>query len=210
MTSVSQCFLLAGFFAIVAFVEPVPSLFAERSLASRTLAIHVYNYSRLSKVQLDRAEKASAEVFQRAGLETVWVECPVKEIGRAKFQNRPNEAGPKDLILKIIPKFDSKREGFTDSLFGFAAGFQVTIVCDRVEETAKNSECPPSKILGLMIAHEIGHALLGPDSHSPTGIMRPLWRADDFRMATRQSLRFEDEQVAQIHSNLSKRAVSGK
>ena len=162
---------------------------------------------------LDRffhAEVTHDGVFRQAGLKTVWVECPVAPEEASRSSSCPKDANPRDLVLKIIPQFNSKREGFSDSLFGFAAGFQVSVISERVEDIARASDCLPSQILGLMIAHEIGHALLGPHSHSPKGIMRPLWGENDFREATRHSLGFEDKQVAQIRLSLSMRAVSGE
>ncbi|MBM3819434.1 MAG: hypothetical protein FJW14_10535 [Acidimicrobiia bacterium] len=44
---------------------------------------------------------------------------------------------------------------------------------DRLEELSRASKVPLGRMLGLAIAHEIGHMLLPQPSHSPEGIMRP-------------------------------------
>ena len=210
MKSLSQSSRLTVFLAAMFLVDPALLKAAKPNTPSATLMILVYNYARLPERGLDRAESEANRVFQQAGLKTVWVGCPVTAVEASGLSSCPKEANPRDLVLKIIPQFNAKREGFSDSLFGFAAGFQVSVISERVEDIARASDCLPSKILGLMIAHEIGHALLGPHSHSPHGIMRPLWGENDFRMATRLSLRFENEQVARIRLSLSIRAVSGE
>ncbi len=210
MKSLSQSPRLTAFVVALALVDPLLLEAGDNNAPTATMVIRVYDYARLPEWRLNHAEGEADKVFRQAGLKTVWVECPVTPEEASRFSSCPKEANPRDLVLKIIPQFNAKREGFSDSLFGFAAGFQVSVISERVEDIARASDCLPSKILGLMIAHEIGHALLGPHSHSPNGIMRPLWGENDFRMATRQSLSFQDDQVARIRSSLSIRAVSGE
>ena len=203
-------FFFPSIFVTLNLIHPVPLIAKENITPSTLLAIRVYNYALIATWTLARAENAAAEVFQHAGFEVAWLDCPTTSEEALKFASCRQDAAPTDLVLKIIAHFEAKREGFSDLLFGFAAGFQVSVICDRVEDLAANSECPPSKILGLMITHEIGHALLGPRSHSPKGIMSPLWGPNDFRLATRKPRLFTDEQAEKIRLNLSKRAMAKK
>lgn len=203
-------FFFPSVFITLSLIHPGLLISKETRSPSANLAIRVYNYAQIPTWTLARAENTAAEAFQHASLEVAWIDCPTTSEENSKFTSCPQDAAPTDMVLKIIAHFDSKREGFSDLLFGFAAGFQVSVICDRVEDLAANSECPPSKILGLMIAHEIGHALLGPHSHSPKGIMSPLWRPNDFRLATRRPCLFTDDQVEKIRLDLSKRAMAKK
>jgi hypothetical protein len=106
------------------------------------------------------------------------------------------------VVLKIIPRFESKREGFRDTLFGFAAGFQVTVVYSRVEELVREKEASRPLVLAVAIAHEVGHVLLGQNSHSPTGIMRSLWKPEDFKHHTREAFCFTPEQIERLQGGL--------
>jgi len=56
----------------------------------------------------------------------------------------------------------------------------------------------PADLLGYCIAHEIGHLLLPPGSHSPSGIMRARWRGDDFKLIATGRLLFTAEQAKLI------------
>lgn len=52
---------------------------------------------------------------------------------------------------------------------------------------------------------ELGHQLLGPGSHSPTGIMSNPWHTTHLRLAAKGQLAFTKEQAQQIQVALRKR-----
>jgi hypothetical protein len=54
------------------------------------------------------------------------------------------------------------------------------IFVDAAKEFAVAHAVPLSDVLGCAIAHEIGHLLLPPNAHRPSGIMRGSWRPADF------------------------------
>jgi hypothetical protein len=49
-------------------------------------------------------------------------------------------------------------------------------------------------ILGSVMAHEIGHLLLGLNSHSGSGVMQPRWERKQVRQAMMGTLLFTPEQ----------------
>jgi hypothetical protein len=54
------------------------------------------------------------------------------------------------------------------------------------------------------MAHEIGHVLLGPNSHSPSGIMRVQWSAEDFKHFRKKDFCFTPEQTTKLRTELRK------
>jgi hypothetical protein len=48
-------------------------------------------------------------------------------------------------------------------------------------------------LLGFATAHEIGHCLLGPD-HSPSLLMRPVWKRQDAASMNQLSLSFSKQE----------------
>jgi hypothetical protein len=54
------------------------------------------------------------------------------------------------------------------------AGFRVVIFANRVTSMDRHYE-----VLGHVIAHEIGHVLIGTVEHSPSGVMRAHWSKAD-------------------------------
>ena len=69
------------------------------------------------------------------------------------------------------------------------------MISPRTEDVAINAEVTHPEILAIAIAHEFDHALLGPNSHSNNGIMRPRLQPADFRKAQGMTLAFTPEQA---------------
>jgi len=57
-------------------------------------------------------------------------------------------------------------------------------------------------ILGTVMAHELGHLLLGSNSHAPTGVMRARWQSEELSRAARGSLLFMAEQSERMRAKL--------
>jgi hypothetical protein len=81
----------------------------------------------------------------------------------------------------------------------------VTVYLDAVVDVARRYGQPVGKILGIALAHEIGHVLLPPPSHSPRGIMRPSWEGDALRHAVGGDIAFTDGQAALMRDRLNAR-----
>jgi hypothetical protein len=62
---------------------------------------------------------------------------------------------------------------------------------DRVEFVAHRYHVKREILLGYVIAHELGHLLLPPHSHSETGVMRACL---DLELAAAKRLQFTREQ----------------
>jgi len=66
------------------------------------------------------------------------------------------------------------------SRFGLALHADAFVFYHRVEEESRNGISSTSTILGHIMAHELGHLLLGEDSHSADGIMTETLRQKHF------------------------------
>jgi hypothetical protein len=54
-------------------------------------------------------------------------------------------------------------------------GWLATVFSDRIAAAATRLGVDAGALLGLVIAHEVGHLLLGIDYHGETGVMRAYW-----------------------------------
>ncbi len=75
------------------------------------------------------------------------------------------------------------------------------ISTERLYDIAEKSEQTRDKILGLAVAHEMGHALSGSNSHSSRGIMRPRWYSNDLQLESRHSAGFTEEEIDRMRRN---------
>ncbi len=94
-----------------------------------------------------------------------------------------------------------KKNGYKEVAFGFTAGRNIMISTERLDDIAQNSEQTCSRILGLAVAHEIGHALMGTNTHSSRGIMRARWYPKDLQEESRYPAYFTEEQIDRMHRN---------
>jgi len=77
-------------------------------------------------------------------------------------------------------------------------GCYAEVFYQRVADWVSGAEISAYQLLGHAMAHEIGHLLLGQNSHSRDGIMRPQWNPNDLRVIARASLRFTPEQAERL------------
>ena len=88
------------------------------------------------------------------------------------------------------------------SLVGIAgaAPFLATVYVDRVESVARGAGIDARRVLGLAIAHEIGHVLLNSNTHAPSGLMRADWSRNELRRKDAAAWHFLDTEAAHVRS----------
>jgi hypothetical protein len=74
---------------------------------------------------------------------------------------------------------------------------------ERIEASAQRHGTDPAKILGYVMAHEVGHILLARGAHSFTGIMRSHWNRFEILSIERSLLRFTNEQARSIRQTVA-------
>ena len=192
------------------------------------ITVRLYNYAQVPEGTLARAETIAEHIFRHAGIETTWLACPTDgDISKYPACRRP--LGPRDLVVRIMPQ-PKARYTQQKHVLGFALlpsdgsfGNVVNVYFERVEKlTFENlrsvtdglfSQALPPKIctsliLGCVIAHEMGHLLLGSNSHSRHGIMRPNWSRQDLEDAYFGRQCFTSRQAKRLHADVRVRALS--
>lgn len=189
-----------SFVALLGLVGIRGLAFPEAALAgendpSPTITVKIYNYSQASPGILIGAEREAGRIFSAAGLQAVWLECPVGPLPPGPLG--PCEKAPEasDIRLRILAA--PVQDKFQDTFFGFAVHpVFASVYYEYAARRAKtdNAEFEAPIILGCAIAHELGHLLLGTNSHSGEGIMQPRWESNQFRRLTMGTLLFTTEQ----------------
>jgi hypothetical protein len=90
---------------------------------------------------------------------------------------------------------------------GYSTGNMITVSFEEAEKVAGSVGSSVGQVLGLIIAHEVGHLLLGRN-HSPGGIMRARWGLNDWVLAGQGELVFLPQQAAAMRTKLN--ASGGK
>ena len=168
--------------------------------ATADLKVHVliYNYASVTPEKLQKAQEGASTIFRKAGVEVVWIE-------NTALQKRPGAPTLEemDLILRILPQ--ARTTLASRSALGEALpchlekdGCIASVFFNRVKEFTDRIGISLHLVLGHAMAHELGHLLLGSNSHSPRGLMRAVWSPRDMQRAAKGDLLFNSEQAEVI------------
>jgi len=169
------------------------------------IRIRVDDYAHVSPEILNGAQREAARILAKAGLRAEWLDCSLKNESAADPCSEPLQ--PTEIVLRLIS--EAKNNKYQDSVFGFAV---VPLVASAYVNYAvrsaqrDNAEFEIPVILGSVIAHEIGHLLLGLNSHSESGIMQKQWERHQIRQALTGNLLFTIEQGRSMQAEIRKRA----
>jgi len=180
---------------------------AETADPGSKLAVRTYNYAAVSGHTLLHAEEHAMEIFGRAGIDLTWVDCPISPREVEKFPACTQMANdPQALTLKILPETMAARFGLPPSNRGVTfQGHAAFVFYQRVQELSNNKGLSEPVVLGHIIAHELGHLLLGAGAHSENGIMKEDLLVKDFRQAEKGTpLTFSSGQAQRMRSRLLK------
>ena len=83
-----------------------------------------------------------------------------------------------------------------------SSGHLAYVFYDRVHPLATKHQMSEASLLGVVIAHELGHLLLPYGSHSPRGLMEGEWDNRQFLLAQAKLLRFTAQQGELIRARL--------
>ena len=142
-----------------------------------------------------RAEREAGRILGKAGMQAVWLECPVGP--SAAGPQGPCQKAPEATDLRLRVLASPIQNKFQDTVFGFTVHpVLASVYYDYALRRAKSddAEFEIPIILGCTIAHELGHLLLGTNSHSDTGIMQPRWEPNQFRQLMMGTLLFTADQ----------------
>jgi hypothetical protein len=177
---------------------------AARGLPATQVRIAIRNDARILERVLTQAADEASRIFRQAGVDTVWIVCRSSNAGTS---TQPDCLSPGDLThlsLRIVPW--SSQLG--DSTFGVAflsdegVGVYGDVFYPLVEKLHSDCDASLSRVLGHVMAHEIGHLLLGLRSHSALGIMQPHWQGEALRRIGMGTLLFTAEQARSMREKL--------
>jgi hypothetical protein len=185
----------------------VPRLGAQPPDTVLKIEVHVYNYSAVSSEKLVRAEQEAARIFERIGVATTWLDCPLTSQEAARNRACALPDAPTRLTLRLLSNPMANSLGVSGDVFGSALlpdtegfGVMANVYADRTREHADHREF--EVILGRVIAHELGHLLLGKNAHSAAGIMHARWRDQDLRLFRQAAMLFLPGEAKRIRAQV--------
>ena len=175
------------------------------------MTVRIENYSGTSARLIKSAQLHAAKIFRGAGVELRWVDCRAGSSGRVENPAcLRTEWTDRSQYAHRSPVTDNEFSG-QPGVVGIAQlppaggfGYMAYVFYQRVEELCGH-EFPKAPVLGHMIAHELGHLLLGSNTHSRSIIMHVPWRSWELQRACEFGMRFTKQQSDRIRANVLRR-----
>jgi hypothetical protein len=135
---------------------------------ARAFSLSVRDYADVPAVTLAGAEREAASIFRAAGISVAWVPLASAKPWSPHLQ----------VIILSREMSDQKiaHDAVAPGTMGQASHRtgRAYVFYDRAVEKAHRYAPNAAKMLGWVITHEVGHLLLGENSHSDAGIMRGI------------------------------------
>jgi hypothetical protein len=179
--------------------------------AAPEITVRVYDYAAVPPGIAKRARKETSRIFLEAGIRTAWALCAVP--GQAEPTDPRCETQPAatDIQVNILPRKMAQALMRHHSELGAAVtlphgfGRHASVFYHRVDELAESGGASRALLLGHIMAHEIGHLLLGVNSHSATGLMHVPWDRTQRERASLGTLLFTHTEAEQIRRQATDR-----
>lgn len=172
------------------------------------VTIRVYNGFGVPLRQLKEAQRSADTIFENAGLAPAWRECRTPEGPSAKSSDMCADVlESRELIVRIVAAPSSLNNddfalGYSHVDAGAGAGTLSTVFADRASIMSRHLGVDMFVVLGRVIAHEVGHLLMGTMTHSSDGLMRERWSGDALPFTGKKDWLFSEREIAFLHQGL--------
>ena len=183
------------------------SLLAADGDEERAVRIRIHDYAHIDDAGLARAQEVVSGMYGAIGVRTDWLE-PLQQTDGVVDGPSALDSIQSDLVIIILTSAMADRGVIPDGTIGFAAvergvgGRVAYVIYDRVRDFAGDTTVDDMRMMGIVMAHEIGHLLMTHQSHSAGGLMRGRWQQSEFRSARPHDLQFSEPQASEIRRTL--------
>jgi hypothetical protein len=171
------------------------------------VTISVHNDAAVAWGTIRAAEDEASHVFREAGIDLQWVDCQAASamtIRPEQSRSCTEAVFPEHLHVRIV----KRSVGLSPETMGLSflsadgSGCQADLFYEGIEGLREKSNASLASILGTVAAHEIGHLLLGTNSHASRGIMRAVWGHDELESVNRRALLFSEKESGRMRERL--------
>ena len=143
-----------------------------------TLTVRLYNTAAIPSDQLANARRAADAILRETGINVAFRPCG-QLAGGTDSCDEPLKRS--EVVVRIIdaptfnPTLHPEAYGVTYIVRDTNRGWLASVFADRIGVAAQRVSVDAGTLLGRVMAHEIGHLLLGIDYHGAAGVMRADW-----------------------------------
>ncbi len=167
-----------------------------------TITVRVYDLYGLPPQQRHAALELAAQTLAEASVEARFIDCA-----------RVDGVAPPACVSvlkdgELVLRFQDRTQR-GDHILGTAIvqedgpNVLASVYAGSIAERSAKTGVPMSIVLGRVTAHEIGHLLLGSNSHAPSGLMQAAW---NLRRPQLSEWRFTRDDAAKMRRRLLERS----
>jgi len=170
-------------------------------LAKLPLVVRTYDSAGVPARVFARAQQSAGLSLASVGIDPIWRPCHA-----TGCVSRPKPHEIEIRFVKATSLSEPGSLGFAAVDIAERAGTLATIYVDRVDRLADLAGGDRGELMGLDMAHEIGHLLLGTADHAALGLMRARWRGDEIRRGLPLDWMFSQSEADEMRRRLAARA----
>jgi hypothetical protein len=170
------------------------------SAQASAVQVQVYDYTGLSPAAFHEFVTRTQQILAGSG---VSLEVDACASGAGPCESHSGSS--RQIVIRVIADTckgtkNVRLETLGQSVADHDGGTYATVFLRAAEEKASDANLPRIVVLAYAAAHEIGHLLLG-EAHSPQGLMKATWGANDFLAMSQNDLHFSPEQARKLLSH---------
>jgi hypothetical protein len=168
------------------------------------LTVSVFNDAGVEPSVWSQAQARATEIMRGSGISLTWLNCGFPASG-IPDSNCSTISYPTHLSVRVVRKVSPVKGDIFGQSFQNAAGEgnYVLVYYAGIKAFRAATTLPAGELLGCVVAHELGHLLLGTASHSPTGLMSAVWQDPELQQAVRGNLFFTGGEGERIRFRLA-------
>jgi len=208
--------LLVGFFLFGSQSSRAQSRYSMPSRFEPRITVVVQNPAEVPRKALARTEKVAASILSQAGLKARWLDCDFAALAQ-DLSDCAQPLRPNEFVLAVVGKLQTLSPELATSTLWFALvpsegrqGYRAYVSYDHARDIAQRTHVDVYRVLGVGVAHELGHLLLGESAHSSTGIMKILWQGNEMKSGLNWNMWFTPQQSTRIRANLELRLTASE
>jgi hypothetical protein len=166
--------------------------------------VSVFNDAGVEPSVWSQAQSRATEIMRHSGIWLTWLDCG-SSASRMPDPKCSAISYPTHLSVRVVPKASPVKEHIFGQSFQNAAGEgnYVLVYYAGLKAFRGATTVSTGELLGCVIAHELGHLLLGTASHSPTGLMSAVWQDPELQQVVRGNLFFTGGEGERMRSRFA-------
>lgn len=174
--------------------------------------VRIFNLARVPERDLVRAEAEAGRIFGDGGMDVFWTQGDVNYRSSlvTDFSATPSNAAcigdttRNELRVQLLAHVP---RGMPAGTLGFSlpcakSGIDSTVFIDQCEAVSYHVGPTFARVLGVVIAHELGHVLLRSQQHSALGLMRARWDKSAWLSAAAGQVQVEGNEARRMRAEL--------